>query len=82
MSKNDRRLFLRFDEIGCIMESNKRESEDIHMKYIPNQSEPPDHELRYLTKDELKLVKDFRTLTPENKRKAIAVLRRLKASQE
>lgn len=52
------------------------------MKYIPNQSEPPDHELRYLTKDELKLVKDFRNLTPENKRKAIALLRRLKASQE
>ncbi len=82
MSKNDRRLFLRFDEIGCIIESNKRESEDIHMKYIPNQPEPPDIERRYLTKDELRLIKDFRTLAPENQRKAIAYLRRLKQSQE
>lgn len=52
------------------------------MKYIPNQPEPPDYEYRYLTKDELRLVKDFRTLTPENQRKAIAYLRRLKQSQE
>lgn len=82
MSKNDRRLFLRFDEIGCIIESNKRESGDIKMKYIPNQPEPPDIERRYITKDELRLVKDFRTLAPENQRKAIAYLRRLKQSQE
>ena len=52
------------------------------MKHIPNQPEPPDTERRYLTKDELKLVKDFRTLAPENQRKAIALLRRLKQSQE
>lgn len=52
------------------------------MKYIPAQPEPPDIEYRYLSKDELKLVKDFRTLAPENQRKAIAHLRRLKQLQE
>lgn len=36
----------------------------------------------YITAEEKQFLKRFRTLTPENKRKAIALLRRLKASQE
>lgn len=51
------------------------------MKYISNQSEPPDR-TKHLDKDERRVVKSFRELTPENQRKAIAILRRLKESQE
>lgn len=36
----------------------------------------------YITAEEKRLLEKFRTLAPENKRKAIALLRRLKASQE
>lgn len=61
--------------------SNKRESEDNKMPHTSNQPEPSDRSKR-LDQDERRVIEDFRTLTPENKRKAIALLRRLKASQE
>ena len=51
------------------------------MPHTLNQPEPSDRS-KYLDQDERRVIEDFRTLTPENKRKAIALLRRLKQSQE
>lgn len=51
------------------------------MPHTLNQPEPSDRS-KHLDQDERRVIEDFRTLTPENKRKAIALLRRLKQSQE
>lgn len=52
------------------------------MKYISNQPETTATEKTRLDRDERLVVESFRSLTPENQRKAIAILRRLKKSQD